>query len=133
MLRFLEWSFASLSLARECLIKEIARMFIPIMTFLLQNLVLSSFLVLLRYSFLIYSIPSVISLFPRFMVHFSMPNSTPISLLYILIVCIGVSNSFSVLKQFDVIHVHKVINFFLWFCKFVSLCTKDYAKLIYLK
>ena len=97
------------------------QVFITLMRFLLRNLVSSSFLVLLRYSFLLFlsfslvwwcplaillsiskfpflwsfwffylfdsSIPSVICLFLLFfisMAHFSMPNSVPISSLYII-------------------------------------------------
>ena len=104
-------------------------MFIPLMRFLLQSLVSRSFLIYLRYSFLIFfffihlfngvcfqysqvliifffsehfdfswlgsSIPSVIYLFPILfmsMAHFSIVNFIPISWLYILIVCIRVSN-----------------------------------------
>ena len=43
--------------------------------------------------------------------HFSTPNSIPISRLYILIICIRVSNFFSFFcKQLDIVHVHYVIN-----------------------
>ena len=109
-----------------------AHVFIPLIRFLLLSFVLSSFLVLLRCSFLILSfistclmvsaskipkylqvsfsasvlilswfgsfIPSVRCRFPLFitsMAHFSMPNSIPMSWLYILTACIKVSSSFS--------------------------------------
>ena len=108
-----------------------AQVFIPLIRFLQQSFVSSSFLVLLRYSFLIFSFispclmasayripkylcflsPSVLilsrfgssiasitchlSLFITSMTHFSMPNSTLMSWLYILTVCIRVSSSFS--------------------------------------
>ena len=51
----------------------------------------------------------------------SMPNSIPISWQHILIVCISLQFFFVFGKQLDVVHVHKVINLFLWFCKFVAL------------
>ena len=108
----------------EYLMRKTAPAFIPLIRFLLYSLVLSNFLVLQRYPFFVFSFisaclirvfpsickfpflwafcffPSVICRFLLFiiiMVHFSMPNSIPISLLYILTVCIKVSNSFSFL------------------------------------
>ena len=59
------------------------------------------------------------------MADFSMPNSILISWLYILLVCIRVSSFFVLFfiycKYYHVIHIHKVINNFLRFCKFVVL------------
>ena len=74
------------------------------------------------------STPSVrwcrLPLFITSMAHFSMPNSIPISWLYILTVCNRVSKYFSFLvKQFDVVRVHQVVDFFfLRFIEFVSSC-----------
>ena len=68
------------------------------------------------------SIPSFDSLSPRFIMsiaHFSMSNSIPISWMYVLIVCINLQ-SFSFFRYFYIIHVHKVISLFLWFCKFFA-------------
>ena len=45
-------------------------------------------------------------LFITSMAHFSTPNSIPISWLYILTVCIRVSNFILFLRQFDFVHVH---------------------------
>ena len=64
-------------------------------------------------------IPSAVSLFSHFltsMTHFSILNSIPISyclyqdLQFFLIFC----------KYLYIIHIHKVINLSLWFCKFVA-------------
>ena len=75
-------------------------------------------------SFLIWQFYSFsFCLFPFFIMsvtHFSIPNSIPISWLYILIVCVSLQFFFIFCKQLDVIHVHKVINRFLWLCKFVA-------------
>ena len=141
--------------------KGTAKVFILLIRFLLYSFVLSSFLVLLRYSFLILSFistrlmesasnilksllvsfsPSVLIFswfgssipsircccFPLFIIskaHFKMPNSIPTSWLYILTACIRVSNSFSFFAtQFDIVHVHSVIDLFQWFSKFLSGC-----------
>ena len=63
------------------------------------------------------SIPSIVCLFPLFfltMSHFSIANAIPIYWLYILIICIRLSDSFSFFcKELDAVHVHKVINLFL--------------------
>ena len=68
------------------------------------------------------SIPSVICLFLLLITSvalFSMPNSILISWLYILIVCIRVSNSVSSFcKKLDGKHVHQVINLI-----FLSICS----------
>ena len=71
------------------------------------------------------SIPSIKCLFPLFLMsmgHFSAPDSIPISWQHIFIVCIRVSNSFSIFfcKQLDVVHVHKAVNLFLRFSKSVA-------------
>ena len=69
------------------------------------------------------------SLFALFIIcraHFSMPNSIPISKLYILIVCICLQFFFFFLfffffcKHFSVVYVHQAINLFMRFSKFVS-------------
>ena len=112
----------------EYLTRVAAQVFIPLVRFLLHSFVSSSFLVLLKYSFLIFSfistclmvlaskmskylyvsfspsvlilswfgssIPSILMLFITSMAHFSMPNSIPMSWLYILIAYIRVSSSF---------------------------------------
>ena len=61
------------------------------------------------------SIPSIICRFPLLVISkalFSMPNSKPISALYIRIACFRVSNYFFIFgKQIDVVHVHNVIDF----------------------
>ena len=116
----------------EYLTRNTAQVFIPLIRFLQDCLVSSSFLVLLRYSFFIFSfissclmvsasktpkylyisfspnvlilswfgnsIPSVrcrLLLFITSMAHFSMPNSVPMSRLYILTVVLRFSTSFS--------------------------------------
>ena len=113
----------------EYLTRATARVYIPLIRFLLYSFVSSSFLVLLSYTFLILffistclmvsafniskylyvffspsvqispwfgsSIPFVMCRFPLFtisMVHFSMPNSIPMSWLYTLPAGIGVSS-----------------------------------------
>ena len=113
-----------------------AQVFIPLIRFLQENFVSSSFLVLLRYSFWILSfistclmvsaskihnylfisfspsvlilswfgssIPSVLYrllLFITSMTQFSIPNSIPMSWLYILTACMRVSSSFSYLEN----------------------------------
>ena len=72
------------------------------------------------------SIPSIICRFPLLTIciaHFSMPNSTLISWLYILTAFIRVSDSFSIYsKQFDVVCVHLVVNLFWRFIGFVDPC-----------
>ena len=105
--------------------------FIPLIRFMQYSFVSSSFLILLRYSFLISFhlhlidyVPSIcrchflqtfklflnlvvpfrpsyvfFSLFIISIGHFSMPNSIPLSKLYILIACIRISNSFSYLEN----------------------------------
>ena len=69
------------------------------------------------------SILFVICHFPIFIIcmsNFLMPNSISISSLYILTAGIRVSNSFFIFdKQFDIVHVHWVVNLFLWFMKFI--------------
>ena len=113
----------------EYLTRETVQVFIHMMRFPLSSFIPSSFLVLLRYSFLIFLssshvwwyplpifssilkflllwafwfgnfIPSVICRFPLFiinMAHFSIPNSIPISWLYILTAGIR----FSILSHF---------------------------------
>ena len=114
----------------EYLTRSIAQVFIPLIWFLQHSFVSSSFLVLLRYFFFIFSfissclmvsvskipkylyvslsvlilswfgssIPSARCCLPLFittMAHFPLPNSTPMSWLYILTACIRVSSSFS--------------------------------------
>ena len=69
-------------------------------------------------------LPSVIRLFPFFlmgMVYFSLPNSIIISWQYIHFVCISFQFFFIFCKYLDVIHLYKMIDLFLWFCKFVAL------------
>ena len=91
-------------LTRETAQVFIPLWFIPLMWFLPHSYVSSTLRVLLRYSFLIFSFISTISilsvtcrlpLFITSMAHFSMPNSTPMSWLYILNTCIRVSRCFS--------------------------------------
>ena len=126
----------------EYLIRRTAQVFIPLMRFLLQSLVLRSFL-LLKYIFIFSfisacliisvsnipkflkfffspsilklswfgsSVPSGVSFFPLFIMsiaHFSMLNSY----------CLYQSLQFFFIfgKYLYIIHVHKVINLFLWF------------------
>ena len=140
----------------EYLTRGTARVFNPLISFLLLSFVSNSSLVILRYSFLVYSffstclpvsasmmlkylyasfslsvlllswlgssIPSVRCCLPFFisrMVHFSMPNSIPMSWLYILCTCIRVYSFFLIFcKYFDVIHVHRWLIFS---CKLLSL------------
>ena len=120
------------------------------MRFLLESLVSRSFPILLRYSllFLLWflfsffkflyfffshsvlilswfysSVPSVIyllSLFIMSIAHFILPNSIPISCLYILTVYISLLFSFIFWKERDVVRVHKGINLFSCFCKFLA-------------
>ena len=73
-----------------------------------------------------YFLLSVNCIFPLLimsMAHFSRPNSIPISWIYILIVGLRISNSFSFFfsfwKQLAVVYVHLVVNLFLWLTKFV--------------
>ena len=127
-------SLVHLRKGAEYLTRGTAQMLIPLMRFLLESFVSSSFLVLLKYSFRIVSfigtclmvtaskipkyvlvsfcpsvlilswfgnsIPSVICLllFMTSMAHFSIPNSIPMSWLYILTACIRVYNFFHFLQ-----------------------------------
>ena len=87
----------------EYLTRSTAQVFIPLIMFLLDSFVLSSFLVSFSPSVRILScfassIPSVRCRLPLFiisMAHFSMLNSIPMPWLYIPTECIRVSNSFS--------------------------------------
>ena len=128
----LSYSLVHFKKGPEYLTSETAQVFIHVIRFLLHSFVSSSFLVLLRYSFLIFSfistclmvpaskmpkylyvsfypsvlilswfgsfVPSVRCRWPLFissMAHFSMPNSTSVSWLFILTACIRISSSFS--------------------------------------
>ena len=137
----------SICLSNPCPFKDgsqvSCKMLILLTRFLLLNLVSRSSLVLLRYPLLIFSlhlrwfdcvcfqfsfsfspcvqmlswVGSSIPCAVR-MGHISVPNSIPISWLYILTVCISIT--------LNIIHTHKVINHFLWVCKFVQFpsCVK---------
>ena len=61
-------------------------------------------------------------LFIMSMAHFSMPNSVPNHLLYILSLLKVFQFFFVFGKQFDVVHVHQVVDLFLRFSEFVSGC-----------
>ena len=69
--------------------------------------------------------PSVISLSPILiisMANFSMPIFIPITWLHNFFFCILVPSFFFIIpsKELDVIHVYKLIDLFLWLCKFVT-------------
>ena len=134
-----------------------AQIFIPLMRFLLQSLFLRSFLVHLKYSFLIFSfiftylmqsafsipsylqfsfspsimilssygssIPSTVSyfilLFIMSMAHSLIPNSIPIFWLYILVICISISSTFSFFVNTFISYIYvRLLNFS---CGFVNL------------
>ena len=138
---FYAWSLVSNFLVRllkflsgtEYLTKVTAQVFIPLIRFLLDSFVSSSFLVLLKYSFWIFhfistcfmvsaskitpsllilswfgsSVPSIrfgLLLLITNMAHFSMPNSILMSWLYIPTVYIRVSCSFSFFLQIVCCH-----------------------------
>ena len=143
----------------EYLTKETAQLFIPLMRVLLCGLVLSSSPELLKklfhlrlfddvcfqysqvyVSFLFSehfgsSIPFVICRFPLViisMTHFSMPNSIPISSLYLLIAFIKVSNSVSFLANSLIPSIY--IRWLIFSCdlwslyppvRFLSMCFSD--------
>ena len=132
-----------------------AQVFIPLIRFLQYNFVSIIFLVLLKYSFSIFSfifpslmvsssiipkylyvsfslsvlilswfgrsIPTIrvrLSLFITSMAYFSMPNSISMSWLYILTVCVRVSNSFSFLA--NSLMSSGYIRWFIFSCDLVS-------------
>ena len=73
------------------------------------------------------SLLSVISIFPPLlvsMVYFSIPNSIPISWMYIIIACIRVPSWFSFLSNCFISSFYIMgSKFFLWFCECVAFLT----------